>query len=115
MLSDLDVLCFYWISKILAVNLVSTFFLFYSVNRLNMLLVDIVQVKTGLKIAKADKIKLLHQLVFTTDKNSQNRVNLRIFTVFQFQIDDDAFTAKLRDITDKFSKLDRISIFWPLT
>lgn len=80
-----------------------------------MLLADKFPGKTVLKVAKADKIKLIHQIIFTTDKNWQNRENVDEFTSFQFQIDDDVFTVKLCDITDNFSKLDLFSIVNLLT
>lgn len=72
-----------------------------------MLLVEILQLKAVLKLEKADKIKLLHQLIFDSDENWQNRKNLRNFEGFQFQLDSDEFKAKLQGITNK-------PIYWQL-
>lgn len=75
-----------------------------------MYLEEIPQIKAALKLAKANKIKLLHQLIFGIDKDRLNRKNLRKFQGFNFDVDSDEFTIKLRDITDTFSYLELIAI-----
>lgn len=61
----------------------------------SMLLIKISQLKAALKLTKADKIKLLHQLTFDLDENRQDRKNLQNFTGFLFQLDSDEFKTKL--------------------
>ena len=66
--------------------------------------------RSSIKVAKSECIKLVHKFIFDCDKNRQNRNNLRKFDGFKFEINDTDFETKLNDVLAKFNKIELIQI-----
>ena len=66
--------------------------------------------KSSVKLAKSDCIKLVHKFIFDCNSNRQNKNNLRKFEGFKFRIEDTEFEAKLNDTLEKFTKIELIQI-----
>ena len=73
-----------------------------------MYLESILNLKLAIKMAKPDCIKVVHQFIFDSNKNRQDRENLRKFEGFKFKIDDEEFEIKLTDVLEKFNKVELI-------
>lgn len=75
-----------------------------------MQLQEIDAIKIQLNSIKAVKIKLLHTLIFYTDKVRENRKELRQFSCFPFTIDESEFITMHNEITHTFDQLQLITL-----
>lgn len=75
-----------------------------------MILNDIKEISVALKNCKFEKIKILHKFIFDTDGDRSNRKRIRNFNGFPFALDSDDFNAKLKNVEDKFSLNELITI-----
>ena len=66
--------------------------------------------KSLIKLAKLNCIKLVHKFIFDCDNNRQNRANLCKFEGFKFEISNMEFEGKLNGILEKFTKIELIQI-----
>lgn len=60
-----------------------------------MLLQEVKPILIQINSAKAERIKILHKLIFNSDEVRQNRKNLRQFTGFNFKVGDVDFDSKV--------------------
>ncbi|CAL1272136.1 unnamed protein product [Larinioides sclopetarius] len=75
-----------------------------------MKLIDIPELKAAIASERTSKIRCLHKLLFDHDGDRQNRNRIREFSGFDFQPNDKDFKEKAKQLEEKFSLNELITI-----